>query len=481
MRLSLKMKLLAAFAFVGLSVLLVSALVYYTSFRNAAFGRLEAELMEEARGFAGTITFQDGTALVLDREEWREADKEEGVEDFEFVVATDSQFKTLRQTANLGALEVQRFYAFQPASTPRTVYFNIDAMRLMCVVFPVQRDGKGVAYILAGASVQQVTDYVDILNDTIALTLIVVMLLGTGLAYVMANRMVQPVLSIRRAVGEMDLGNLDRRIELVQADSEIQSLVETLNSLFERLERSYNEINNFSSNVAHELHTPLTILRGNIEVALTREREKEEYIEILSDLLEETMHIIHIVDSLLLLARGDTSSLSITRTPIDLTQFCEEQSRDWETVCSLKNQSLALKVQEPCTVEGDRNLLSQLFLNLVSNASKYSDDGRPVEIDIQRQDGAFNGSGGVQVTVRDQGIGIPEADQKKVFERFYRVRKDRSRETGGVGLGLSICKMIAELHGGSITLTSAMGSGTTVSLMLPSANEPSDGVKMRKA
>ncbi len=300
------------------------------------------------------------------------------------------------------------------------------------------------------------------------------MLLGIGLAYVMANRMIQPVLSIQRAVGEMDLGNLDRRIELVQADSEVQSLVETLNGLFERLEKSYNEINNFSSNVAHELHTPLTILRGNIEVALTREREREEYIEILSDLLEETLHIIHIVDSLLLLARSDTSSLSITRTPIDLSQFCEEQSRDWGAVCSLKGQGLALKVQGSYRIEGDWNLLSQLFLNLVSNASKYSDEGRPIEIDIQNQDGAFNGSGGVQITIRDQGIGIPEVEQKKVFERFYRVRKDRSRETGGAGLGLSICEMIVKLHGGTITLTSAVGSGTTVSLVLPSADESPD-------
>ncbi len=469
MRLSLKTKLLTAFAFMGSTVLLVSALVYYLSFRNTAFGRLEAELIEDAREFAGTVEFENGAVRIRDHHEWLEEDEAEGAPDFEFVVATDAQFKTLKQTANLEPLEIQRFHAFQPTSTRRTVHFTIDTMQMMCVVLPVKREGAVVAYILSGANVQQVADYIDILNDTIILTLIVVMLLGFGLAYVMASRMVRPVLSIRQAVGEMNLGNLDRRIELVQADSEVQSLVETLNSLFERLDKSYNEINNFSSNVAHELQTPLTILRGNIEVALTREREKEDYIQILSELLEETLHIIHIVDSLLLLARSDTASLSITHTPIDLAQFCGEQSRDWEAVCSLKNQALTLNIGGSYTVAGDQNLLSRLFLNLVSNASKYSDKDQPVEIDIQKQNNAFNGSGGIQITIKDQGIGIPEGEHKKVFERFYRVGKDRSRETGGAGLGLSISKMIATLHGGAITLTSDIGLGTTVSVVLPSA------------
>ena len=471
---SLKMKLLAAFAAMGLSVLLVSALVFSLLFRNMAFGRLEAELIEDAREYAGTIEHKDGAVSVLDHHEWE--DEDESATDFEFAVATDAQFKTLKQTANLGALEIQRFHAFQPASTHRTIYFNIDTMRLVCVVFPVTRGGTVVAYILAGANLQPVDDTIDILNDTVLITLIVVLLLGIGLAYAMAKRMVRPVLSIRQAVGQIKLENLDWRIELVHADSEAQSLVETLNSLFERLEKSYNEINNFSSNVAHELHTPLTILRGNIEVALTRDREKEDYIQILSELLEETLHIIHIVDSLLLLSRGDTSSVSILRTPIDLAQFCEDQSSDWEAVCSLKNQPLALNIKGAYTIAGDQNLLSRLFLNLVSNASKYSDEGRPVEIDIQKQDGASSGNGGVQITIRDHGIGISEGEQRKVFERFYRVRKDRSRETGGAGLGLSISEMIAKLHGGAITLASAVGSGTTVSVVLPSANVPQTSV-----
>ncbi|MCZ6636502.1 MAG: ATP-binding protein, partial [bacterium] len=414
-----------------------------------------------------TMDGGEGGRRVLDHPEWLEEEEgeEAGAPGFEFAVATDAQFNTLKQTPNLGRLEIQQFHRFEPTSTPQSFFFNIDDMRLMCVVVPVKNGDAVVAYILAGANVEQMDGYIEILNDTVVITLIVVMLLGMGLAYGMANRMVRPVLSIQQAVGEIDLENLDRRIELIQGDSEVQRLVETLNDLFERLEKSYNQINDFSSNVAHELQTPLTILRGNIEVALTQEREKAEYIEMLSDLLEETMHIIHIVDSLLLLARSDTSSLTISQTPIDLAQFCEEQAKDWEAVCSLKQQKLTLNVQGIHQVAGDQNLLAQLFLNLISNASKYSDAGLAVQVDVRKQ--AFNGSEGVQIMVEDQGVGIPEIDQDKVFERFYRVDKDRSRETGGAGLGLSICQMIARLHGGDIALTSAVGVGTRVSVVLP--------------
>ena len=460
MKLSLRMKLVAAFVFMGLTVLGVSSAVYYISFERSALEEVEIDLLEDAHEFAETILYSNGIVSVIDHHEWDDADDE-------YIVATDAQFKTIKKSPNVGNLELQRLFDFQPVNDPQTIRVDVDAVELMCVVLPVKRDDSVVAYILVTTSVEQVTEYVDILKDSILISLIFLVLFGIGAAYLFANRMVRPVLSIQRAVGEIELENLDQRIELVRGDTELDSLVDTLNSLFARLEKSYNQINDFSANVAHELHTPLTILRGNIEVALTRDRQRDEYVEILSDLLEETLHIIHLVDSMLLLARGDTSSLSIHETSIDLDRFCGEHSGDWEALCSLKNQSLRIDIGDPRPIVGDKNMLSQLFLNLVSNASKFSKDGQLIDIEIREKERAFNGNDGVQITVKDEGIGVPAKDQAKVFERFYRIQKDRSRETGGAGLGLSICGMIARLHGGTISLTSEVGKGTSVRVTIP--------------
>ncbi len=460
MKFSLRSRLLAAFVLMGLSVLFVSSLVYTLSFEKAALAELEVELLEDAYEFSQTVVLSGGEVAVLDHHEWHGADEE-------YIVATDSEFRTLRKSSNVGRLEFQQFYDFRPVSKPETVTLEVSKTRLMCVVFPVEREARRVAYILVASSMADVTGYVEILKDSILVSLLILAIFGVGIAYLFAGRMVRPMLSIQQAVAEKDLDSLNKQIELVEGDTELKRLVETLNDLFERLETSYNGINNFSSNVAHELHTPLTILRGNIEVALTRERENREYVEILSDLLEETLNIIHIVDNLLLLARGDTASLSITKTPIDIAQFLDEQARDWEAVCSLKHQDLILDVRGSAGVVGDENLLAQLFLNLVSNASKLSDEGQSVEVIVDKEAHAFNGSSGLKVTVRDKGPGIPEDEQGKVFERFYRVRKDRSRRTGGTGLGLSICEMIAKVHNGDIHLTSEVGRGTSVSVVLP--------------
>ena len=453
---SLRVKLMVAFVAIGLLVLLVSSWAYYVSFERLAYEKLEGELREDATEFAETVDVENGIVRVRDHYEWEDVDEE-------YVVATDAQFQTVRKSENVGNLELQTLHVFQPVSAPHAVFFDVGGVEVMCVVSPVERDRTIVAYILIAASVERVAEYVDILKESILIALVFLVLFGMGAAYVFANRMMKPVLSIREAVGKINLERLDGRIELVQADSEMQSLVETLNGLFERLEKSYNQINDFSSNVAHELYTPLTILRGNIEVALNREREREEYVEILSDLQAETLHMIHVVDGLLLLARSDTSSLSIALSAIDLKAFCEEQVRDWDMVCLLKNQTLTYDIKGDFSISGDQSLLSQLFLNLISNASKYSGEGQAVEVDIEAQNGA------VQIAIKDRGVGISGAEQGKVFERFYRVEKDRSRETGGVGLGLAICETIVKLHGGKISIKSDLGVGTTVLVILPIA------------
>jgi signal transduction histidine kinase len=157
------------------------------------------------------------------------------------------------------------------------------------------------------------------------------------------------------------------------------------------------------------------------------------------------------VDSLLLLARGDKDTLSVNGKIVDIARFCDENSEDWRAICSLKDQHLNLDVSEGCSVLGNADLLSQLLLNLVSNASNYSEEKKQVGVRVRKAN-----DGRIEIAVTDEGIGIPDSD--------------RSRQSGGTGLGLSICKMIAALHQGEIELDSTPGSGTTATVLLPSTD-----------
>jgi signal transduction histidine kinase len=313
-------------------------------------------------------------------------------------------------------------------------------------------------------SAEQAGAYVEILQESILVTFVFLLIFGAATGYLIARRLLRPMVAIQAAIGEIDLRKLNRRIERVSDDPEVTSLVDTLNGLFERLEGAYGEIANFSANVAHELHTPLTILRGNIEVTLSREREPDDYVRSLSEILEETLHAIHIVDSLLMLARSESTAQQLAGAPIPLQAFIEQQLDDWEVLCSLKAQQLSVAVPAGLSVLGDPALLTQLLLNLVSNASKYSSENQAMEVRAEGPDPA----GLLHLIVRDSGVGIPAGDHEKVFERFYRPQSS-VRKTEGAGLGLSICKVIAQAHGGTIGLTSSPGDGTTVIVALPSS------------
>ncbi len=453
---TLRVKLILGFVGSGLCVLVTASLVYYASFRALVRGGLEEELIDDTIEFVETVEWTGSRVWVRDDFVWEDID-EEAVE------VVDHALGTLRKSDNLGDASLVDLFDVEPTEEPVALFAEIDDAQLVCAVRPVYRDDEIIAYVLLAESAEQADEYVDILQEVMLASIAFLVVFGAGMGYVIAGRLVRPVVAIQKTVGEIDLKRLDRRIDRVSDDPDVRNLVDTLNDLFERLEKSYDEIASFSANVAHELHTPLTILRGNIEVALSRDRSTDEYVQILSDILEETLHTIHIVDSLLMLARSESAVQQLKGEVIRLSDFISHQQDDFEALCSLKSQKLIVRVHESAVISGDRALLIQLLLNLVSNASKYSPAGATIEVEVKpgRREK-------ILLSVADTGVGIPETDHVKVFERFYRP-ETTGRRTEGAGLGLSICKVIAEAHGGSIGLESRPGQGTRVTVALPSS------------
>ena len=218
----------------------------------------------------------------------------------------------------------------------------------------------------------------------------------------------------------------------------------------------------FVANVSHELRTPLTNIRSYAETISESPNMPEDMQQnFLGVILNETDRMTHIVQDLLTLSRYDSGKVTLQLAPFSLTEAAASLTEAVRLEAEKRHHSLSLHATEPLTIIGDRERMMQVIMNILSNAIKYTPDGGLIDVTVSRLD-----TKRVQILVSDNGIGIPEADRPRIFERFYRVDKARSRESGGTGLGLAIAKEIIELHGGSIELLQRDTPGLTISLIL---------------
>jgi heavy metal sensor kinase len=279
--------------------------------------------------------------------------------------------------------------------------------------------------------------------------------------FALATRALKPVDNITRSARRITAENLDQTIPHKNVDDEIGRLTVTINEMIHRLHQSFAQVREFSADASHELRTPLTIIRGEIELALRSPKSPEEYRWVLESTLEEILRLNAIIDNLLMLAKADQGGYHANLSEVDLKTLVDELYEDSEVLAQSKNIQVVLRTNAPITIVGDRIRLRQLFLNLIDNAIKYTPEGGMVTLSMDSQDGF------AVFEVEDTGIGIPASELEKIFNRFYRVDKARSRELGGSGLGLSIARWIAELHRGSLSVQSQLGKGSTFRVTLP--------------
>jgi heavy metal sensor kinase len=278
----------------------------------------------------------------------------------------------------------------------------------------------------------------------------------------LASRSFKPVDDIARTARAITAHNLDQRIQPTGIDDELGRLVATFNEMFSRLQLSFAQIQQFSSDASHELRTPLTIMRGELELALrSKKNSSEEYRKVLSSSLEETMHMSAIIENLLTLAKADRGFTHLKTEDVWLRPIIQDLFEDSEMLAERKHITVRLGTLDDALIIGDAVRLRQLFLNLIDNAIKYTPDNGTVEISLVREQRFAS------VKIKDSGVGIPAEELPKIYDRFYRVDKARTRELGGSGLGLSIAKWIVDIHGGTISVDSEVNVGTSFTVSLP--------------
>lgn len=280
--------------------------------------------------------------------------------------------------------------------------------------------------------------------------------------YWMSRRALSPVDALVRSAREVSGADLSSRLEELHTGDELQRLSDTLNEMLDRIESAFRRITEFTADASHELRTPVSLIRTEAELALRRSRTDAEYKESLRHILQEAERTTVLIEQLLELARADSGREDLSMHEVDLPEVLRNMETGWRKVAAARDIQFGTQIcEQAASVMGDESLLRRLADILLDNAFKYTPSPGRVALEFEVFDEI------AVITVRDSGAGITDEDQEKIFERFYRADKARSRGQGGVGLGLAIAQWIVQQHRGSISVESQPGQGAAFRVRLP--------------
>lgn len=347
---------------------------------------------------------------------------------------------------------------------------SLGKQPLRCIFYPFT-DPQGRSYLaVVGVSELPMRRSLQSLAGLVFVSLLV----GAGLAAAasrrLAVRLTRPLREVASAARSIDAAQLSTRIPEVSTDAELRDVTAILNDMLARLEDSFSKQQSlvasqrrFAADASHELRSPLSNLRGTIEVALRRPRRDDEYREALEASLAEVQRMSRIVADLLTLSRADSGQMPLNVADCDLTVIAASAVNAASGRAAESGVVLTLAASPEVRARCDADRLREVLDNLIDNAIRYSASGVAVTVAAWMENDA------ACIRVTDTGRGIPEEDQARIFDRFYRLDPARARHSGGTGLGLAIAKATVEAHGGSVSLHSIIGTGATFTITLPAA------------
>ena len=467
---SLSFKLTLWYIVILGGIIILAGIFQYQSFKDSLLDELDAKLLEIADETYETwyrergVSWEDAIQKTTSRFQFYQPIiqlvklQERGEKKIEEVIHTTS----IEEGSFL--FDVRTYYRADRSDIDNLIYMtlseeNLGSIPVRALLFPV----RGPNIVQVGISLE---------NTEIALRrLMIIMLLAGGGLMLLASlggnfiirKALKPVKSVVQTAKAISADDLSLRIESGQRQDEIGELVETFNDMISRLEKSVKKIKQFSGDVSHELRTPLTIIRGEIEVLLRKERKIEEYQKTLKSTLEEAAYLERIIDDLLFLSRIEDLEKKEFDKSIQLDEILLKVVESQELAAKKKGITLDINKVEPAQIKGEEILLERMVANIIDNSIRYTHSGGKVEVSLDKKDGAFT------LLVQDTGIGIPEESLPLIFDRFYVVDKSRFKETGGLGLGLSIVKRVADCHGGVIEVKSEVNKGTSFLIHFPEA------------
>ncbi len=369
---------------------------------------------------------------------------------------------TLEKSASLGNAQLP----YHPGEGPtdfKTIMLKGNPVRQ--IAFPIPKEAgngeKGRGIVIQCA--EDIRDQTAILNHfalVLAVSVLFIMIMSAGGGFFIARKALRPIQEISGAIDRISEINLSERIAEQTIPDELKGIAASFNRTFASLERAFTRQRQFVADASHELKTPLAVIVSHAEITLRREREPWEYRTALAAIREAARMMSLIIEKLLVLTRLTTDKFGLKREDVSLNDMIAQAVKLLRPLAEGRGIGIYMPAGEEYRVHGDRDALLEALVNILDNAIQYNvPDGR-IDISLRKEDEY------IVADVADTGIGIPEGELEKVFDRFYRVDKSRSRRSGGSGLGLSITREIVRLHGGKIGISSKTGEGTVVSVRL---------------
>jgi heavy metal sensor kinase len=310
-----------------------------------------------------------------------------------------------------------------------------------------------------GQSLKDDEEFLEITRDIFGVTLTAFIVVAGLIGWFMARRALRGVEEVTHTAVEISKGALETRVPVKARGDEIDRLATAFNSMLDRIRGLITGMREMTDNIAHDLRSPITRIRGIAELALTGAGRPEEYETMAASTIEECDRLLEMINTMLDITEVESGVGRLVMEKIDLSALVQDACELFQPLADDKGITLAAHVPAGVLVPGDIQRLQRMAANLLDNAIKYTAPGGRVSVAVKGD------AGTAVVTIIDTGIGIPEKDQSRIFDRFY--RGDRSRSQTGTGLGLSLARAIASAHNGVITVASAPGAGSTFTVTLP--------------
>jgi len=359
------------------------------------------------------------------------------IQDFSIIIYQYKNNRFHKISSNYSQLEIKNFTLLNKGEFQ--VFTTKNAIRVMR--YRSEKDAS--IYIEVATTLKdKVHPAMGHLKDILIILIPILLVLSVISGYFIIKSSLRPVKKTIDEVKNIESHNLDKRITTLSSNDEIEELITTFNFMLDKLDDSFSKIKRFSNDVSHELKTPLTIIRGEIELGLRKERTNEEYKKILESTLEETKSLQELINSLLFLSKSNKKEIEQQFINVELDEIISEVIAINKKLIETKNIKFYFHNFENIQVQGQPLLLKILIGNIIQNSLKYSHKNTVIDISLKN----------TQLIIRDYGIGIKEKDLKNIFDRFYRV--DDARSGTGYGLGLSIVKSIANIHNFTINVQS---------------------------
>ena len=439
---------------VAITTFIVFVVIYYVvSF--SSFQHLDNDIKAEMEEVFNNINWENDSIQINKMPEWDEAEHQQIEVNPTFIQIVNIDGKAIFKSINL-----QDDYLLIHPNNNKTSFYNttINTQKIRQGQFPIiNKNKKTIGYLTIGVSQEESSSVLHNLFIVLCFTYLILVFVLYLIMYYVASKAIKPVQKLIQSASEINESNISSRLPLPNNKDEIYKLATTFNDLLNRIENSIEQQKQFTADASHEMRTPLTIIKGTLEVLLRKERTREQYEKKINEVITQTDRLSYLFDQLLQLARAESNNTIIKKEKIILKEKIEHLINGGDLLLN-KNQ-IKYNIPSNCVVFADAALLDRILENIISNAIKYNTPNGNITFEWNEKSNSL--------LIKDEGIGISKDQQPYLFNRFYRADNSRSSETKGNGLGLSIVKKLCELQHIKISVESAENKGTSFTLQFP--------------